>query len=87
MDLIIRRAQLPRRAAQLAPPHPQAVDIGIEAGRIVAVEPNLAASAHDEIDACGSLVTPPFVDPHFHMDATLSYGLPRCSKASRYGAS
>jgi cytosine deaminase len=23
------------------------------------------------------LVSPPFVDPHFHMDATLSYGLPR----------
>ncbi len=29
------------------------------------------------IDASGDLVSPPFVDPHFHMDATLSYGLPR----------
>ena len=28
--------------------------------------------------ACeGRLVSPPFVDPHFHMDATLSLGLPR----------
>ncbi|MBB5506247.1 amidohydrolase family protein [Paraburkholderia atlantica] len=77
MDLIIRRATLPRSAAQLSPHHPSPVDIGIDAGRIVAVEPNLAASARDEIDAAGSLVTPPFVDPHFHMDATLSYGLPR----------
>ncbi|NVI06685.1 amidohydrolase family protein [Paraburkholderia youngii] len=77
MDLIIRRAALPRSAAQLSPHHPSPVDIGIAAGRIVAVEPNLAASARDEIDAAGSLVTPPFVDPHFHMDATLSYGLPR----------
>ncbi|MGF6482098.1 amidohydrolase family protein [Paraburkholderia sp. JPY419] len=77
MDLIIRRAALPRSAAQLSPHHPFQVDIGIAAGRIVAVEPNLAASARDEIDAAGSLVTPPFVDPHFHMDATLSYGLPR----------
>src|SRR6185436_5208437 len=25
----------------------------------------------------GQLVTPPFVDAHFHMDSTLSYGLPR----------
>ncbi len=25
----------------------------------------------------GNLVSPPFVDPHFHMDATLSYGIPR----------
>ncbi|MFM0171937.1 amidohydrolase family protein [Paraburkholderia sediminicola] len=74
MDLIIRRAMLPPGAA---PQHKELVDIGIEAGRIVAVEPNLAANAREEIDAAGSLVTPPFVDPHFHMDATLSYGLPR----------
>ena len=73
MDLIIRRASLPRSAFQ----HREPVDIAIEAGRIVAVEPHLAASAPEEIDAAGLLVTPPFVDPHFHMDATLSYGLPR----------
>jgi cytosine/creatinine deaminase len=73
MDLIIRRASLPRSASEYREP----VDIGIEAGRIIAVEPHLAASAPEEIDAAGSLVTPPFVDPHFHMDATLSYGLPR----------
>ncbi|MEM5367658.1 amidohydrolase family protein [Paraburkholderia azotifigens] len=73
MDLIIRRAVLPRSAAQQREP----VDIGIESGRIVAVEPKLAASAREEIDANGALVTPPFVDAHFHMDATLSYGLPR----------
>ncbi|MGO7719140.1 amidohydrolase family protein, partial [Rhizobium johnstonii] len=30
-----------------------------------------------EIDATGRLVSPPFVDPHFYMDATLSLGLPR----------
>ncbi|RZF28262.1 cytosine deaminase [Paraburkholderia sp. UYCP14C] len=82
MDLIIRRATLPRSAAQLSPHHQSAhhrspIDIGIDAGRIVALEPKLAASARDEIDAAGSLVTPAFVDPHFHMDATLSYGLPR----------
>src|SRR6201996_1816678 len=81
MELIIRRATLPRSARQHPQPQPHGqaplVDIGIDAGRIVAVEPNLAASAREEIDAAGSLVTPPFVDPHFHMDATLSYGLPR----------
>ena len=94
MDLIIRRAVLPRGTGpHRAQPHPAdrplghgtgvtaeavtPVDIGIEAGRIVAVEPHLAAVAAEEIDAAGSLVTPPFVDPHFHMDATLSYGLPR----------
>src|ERR1700761_9149478 len=74
MDLIIRRATLPSGAA---PQFKEPVDIGIDAGRIVAVEPNLSANGREEIDAAGSLVTPPFVDPHFHMDATLSYGLPR----------
>jgi cytosine deaminase len=77
MDLIIRRAMLPPSATSQKTQQKQPVDIGIEAGRIVAVEPNLDASAREEIDAAGSLVTPPFVDPHFHMDATLSYGLPR----------
>ncbi|MGF6778844.1 amidohydrolase family protein [Paraburkholderia sp. GAS334] len=73
MDLIIRRAVLPGHT----PGRHEPVDIGIEAGRILAVEPRLAATASEEIDAAGSLVTPPFVDSHFHMDATLSYGLPR----------
>ncbi|SAK48845.1 N-isopropylammelide isopropylaminohydrolase [Caballeronia hypogeia] len=69
MDLIIRRAALVD-AREL-------VDIGMEAGRIAAIEPHLAATAREEIDANGALVTAPFVDAHFHMDATLSYGLPR----------
>jgi cytosine deaminase len=79
MDLIIRRAVLPGMFV----PHQNArgeagtVDIGIDSGRIITVEPRLAATAREEIDAAGSLVSPPFVDAHFHMDATLSYGLPR----------
>jgi cytosine deaminase len=69
MDLIIRRAALADSRGL--------VDIGMEAGRIAAIEPHLGATAREEIDANGSLVTAPFVDAHFHMDATLSYGLPR----------
>jgi cytosine/creatinine deaminase len=51
-------------------------DIGITGDRI-AVVGKLEAQAGQVIDATGDLVAPPFVDPHFHMDATLSYGLPR----------
>jgi len=51
-------------------------DIGIRDGKIVAIEA-LEAEASEVIDAKGDLVSPPFVDPHFHMDATLSYGTPR----------
>jgi cytosine/creatinine deaminase len=71
MDLIIRRAALAHSHGH------GLVDIGMEGGRIAAIEPNLQASAREEINADGSLVTAPFIDAHFHMDATLSYGLPR----------
>ena len=57
-------------------PDGKVADIGIKGDRIAAVG-KLDAQAGRVIDATGDLVAPPFVDPHFHMDATLSYGLPR----------
>ena len=51
-------------------------DIGIKGDRISAVG-RLDGPAARVIDATGDLVSPPFVYPHFHMDAVLSYGLPR----------
>ncbi|UWU32580.1 amidohydrolase family protein (plasmid) [Rhizobium sp. WSM1274] len=69
LDLIVRNANLPDGR--------KGIDIGIQGGKIIALEPNLQAQAQEEIDATGRLVSPPFVDPHFHMDATLSLGLPR----------
>ena len=53
------------------------VDIACEGGVIVGLEPGIGAEAGQVIDAGGCLVAPPFVDPHFHMDATLSLGRPR----------
>jgi cytosine deaminase len=69
MDLILRNASLPdgRRG----------MDIAVQGGRICEVAPGIAARGREEIDAAGRLVTPPFVDAHFHMDATLSHGIPR----------
>ena len=69
MDLILRGGNLPDGRENF--------DIGIEAGRIAVVEANLQATAADEISAHGRLVTPPFVDAHFHLDATLTAGRPR----------
>jgi cytosine deaminase len=72
-DLIIRGATLPDgRTGQ---------DIAMRDGRIAAVEPGIAAEAREIIDAGGQLVSPPFVDPHFHMDATLSLGIPRINRS------
>jgi cytosine deaminase len=69
MDLIIRHATLPDGRRD--------VDIGVVDGRFAAVQPSLPAKGAEEIDARGRLVSPPFIDAHFHMDATLSLGLPR----------
>ena len=66
-DLLIKGGTLPDGTI---------ADIGIKGDRISAVG-RLDGSAARVIDATGDLVSPPFVDPHFHMDAVLSYGLPR----------
>src|SRR5678809_47317 len=70
--LVVRNATLPDGRHGL--------DIATSNGRIAAVAPHAelaSAGGAVEIDAAGQLVTPPFVDAHFHMDSTLSYGLPR----------
>ncbi|HEX5354949.1 MAG TPA: amidohydrolase family protein [Aquabacterium sp.] len=72
-DLIVRHCTLPDGRSHQ--------DIGIQQGRIVVVQAALAASAAQEIDAAGHLVSPPFVDAHFHMDSTLSYGQPRVNQS------
>jgi cytosine deaminase len=73
LDLIVRNATLPDGRSGL--------DIGVSEGRIVAIEARLEAAAATTIDAAGLLLSPPFVDPHFHMDATLSLGLPRLNRS------
>jgi cytosine deaminase len=64
VDLLVRRARVVGRD--------EVVDIACRAGRISDVGPELSITATQEIDAAGQLVTPPFVDSHFHMDATLA---------------
>ena len=73
LDLILRRANLPDGRV--------GVDIGVANGQIVAIEPSLAAKGAREIDATGRLVTPPFVDSHFHLDSALSVGRPRYNES------
>lgn len=68
-DLIIRNTNLPDGR--------KSIDIAVKDGKIAAVEAKITAEAKEEIDATNRLVSPPFIDPHFHMDATLSLGLPR----------
>ncbi|POF33619.1 amidohydrolase family protein [Roseibium marinum] len=72
-DLLVRNANLPDGRT--------GIDIACRNGVIAAVEPGITAEAKEIIDAGGLLVSPPFVDSHFHMDATLSLGLPRMNRS------
>ncbi|MCO5081716.1 MAG: amidohydrolase family protein [Rhizobiaceae bacterium] len=71
-DLIVKGGTLPDG---------RVADIGISGETIAAIEPKIDAEAGCVIDAADDLVSPPFVDPHFHMDATLSYGIPRINRS------
>lgn len=74
LDLLVRRATLPDGRRQM--------DIACQGGRIVELATHIeAAQVALEIDAGGCLVTPPFVDSHFHLDSTLSYGRPRVNRS------
>lgn len=72
-DLLVKNANLPDGRT--------GVDIACNKGVIEAVEAGIDTEANQTIDANGRLVSPPFVDSHFHMDATLSLGLPRMNQS------
>src|ERR1044071_7325440 len=72
-DLLVRNATLPDGRSGL--------DIAVRDGKIAAVERAISAQTARIIDAQGCLVSPPFVDIHFHRDAPLSLGLPRLNQS------
>ncbi len=72
-DLLVTNATLPDGRTGMS--------LAVQDGKFVAVDAGLLAPAHETLDAQGLLVSPPFVDAHFHMDATLSYGLPRVNQS------
>src|SRR3954465_15205858 len=73
LDLLITNAALPDGRTGMA--------VAVHDGRITEVTPGLQAQAAETVDAGGHLLSPHFCDPHFHMDATLSYGLPRVNES------
>jgi cytosine deaminase len=73
-DLLLRNISLPDGRRDL--------DVLVRNGRIEAIGPVLTLPEGIEtFDGEGHLLSPPFVDAHFHMDATLSYGLPRVNQS------
>ena len=73
LDLLIHNATLPDGRTDMS--------VAVHNGRITEVTQGLQAPAAEVVDAGGLLLSPPFVDVHFHMDATLSYGMPRVNQS------
>jgi cytosine/creatinine deaminase len=73
VDLLVRGINLPDGR--------KGYDIAVVNGLIAEVAPAIEATAAREVDAHGRLLTPPFVDAHFHMDSTLSLGEPRLNES------
>ena len=74
LDLLIQNATLPDGRTHMS--------VAVHNGKITEVtEGPISVSVRETVDATGYLLSPHFVDPHFHMDATLSYGLPRVNES------
>jgi cytosine deaminase len=72
-DLLVTDARLPDGRGP--------VNILCSGGRISEIGRGVTAPAARTIDAGGYLVSAPFIDSHFHMDATLSLGIPRLNRS------
>jgi cytosine deaminase len=59
----------------------QQIDIAIDKGKIVEIGKELKINSRQTIDAKGCLISPPFIDTHFHLDAALSLGNPRMNES------
>ncbi|WP_258088062.1 cytosine deaminase [Weissella fangxianensis] len=57
-------------------------DVRVTNGKFVAIADSLTPIADEQvIDATGKLMLPPFVDPHVHLDATLTAGQPEWNES------
>jgi cytosine deaminase len=76
MDLLVRNGRLPDR--------PDPVDIVVTDGRITAIRTAGQAQAPETarvLDAGDGLLTPPYVEPHVHLDSVLTAGEPRWNES------
>ena len=60
MDLVLRNGRLCDKPEEL-------IDLGIEGGRIAAIEPALAADG-EELDLDGRMIAPGLIESHIHLD-------------------
>ncbi|MEU5879576.1 cytosine deaminase [Spirillospora sp. NPDC047279] len=73
MSLLVRNARLAGGAGRDG----GLCDIEIDGDRFGRIVPAGEGTGRQLLDAAGSLVSPPFVEPHVHLDTTLTAGEPR----------
>jgi cytosine/creatinine deaminase len=74
IDLLVRRARMVDGDGL--------VDLHVDGGRFVAVVPHgEAPPAGTVLDAAGALASPPYVEPHVHLDTCLTAGQPRWNRS------
>jgi len=73
LDLLIQNCALPDGRSHMS--------VAVQDGKIIEVAQGLVVPAHEVVQAEGQLLAPPFCDPHFHMDSTLTYGNPRVNES------
>ena len=78
LDLVVRGARL-RGVKGLR-------DVGVEGGKIAAIEGHLGAKAEEEIEAGGRLLSPGFVNIHCHLDKCLTSSWADVWEATKTGS-
>jgi cytosine deaminase len=71
VDLLVRNVRVGERL----------VDVAVEGGRFARIGPDLDVDGAQTLDAGGRLATPPLVDCHLHLDASLTAGRPRYNQS------
>lgn len=79
IDLLVRDVRVPDdQSGDLTE-----VDLQIDGGRIVSLAPagEHPIEAREVVEGAGAWATPPYVEPHVHLDAALTAGQPRWNKS------
>ncbi|MGB3404297.1 MAG: cytosine deaminase [Microcoleaceae cyanobacterium] len=56
-------------------------DLAVKDGKITEISPDITATAQEEINCKGKLVSPPFVESHIHLDSALTAGEPHFNQS------
>lgn len=83
LDLLVRSARPVETPAAVNLSRAGAVDVHVQGGRIVDIVPASgdAPPARSVVDARGCLLSPPYVEPHVHLDSVLTAGEPRWNES------